>query len=95
MITSVGSLREVPSSPCRVGGPLLRRADYITSDYDERAHKGTIKLDLYSAGPGWTSTPPGRLDLLLLHDARLSWYCQAGRHTMIPRRRAQADPTPW
>ena len=67
MITSVGSLREVPSSPCRVGGPLLRRADYITSDYDERAHKGTIKLnlekmDLYSAGPGWTSyscTTPG------------------------------------
>jgi len=39
---------------------MRRRADYITSDYDERAHKGTIKLNLEKM-----DLPDDWLDILL------------------------------
>jgi len=56
-------LRMIETSP-RLGqkyrAAMRRRADYVTSDYDERAHKGTIKLDLEKI-----DLPDDWLDILL------------------------------
>ncbi|HEV8651647.1 MAG TPA: class I SAM-dependent methyltransferase [Actinomycetes bacterium] len=56
-------LRMIETSP-RLGEhyrrAMRRRADYVTSDYDQRAHTGTIKLDLEKI-----DLPDDSLDVLL------------------------------
>jgi SAM-dependent methyltransferase len=56
-------LRVIETSP-RLGQKyqqaMRRRADYVTSDYDQRSHRGTLKLDLEKI-----DLPDDSLDILL------------------------------